>query len=125
MTTIDRRLFLSTLGRTGAMLAAGSLLVAAFAALGASPALAQVDISVAKDTIELKLDRRSCTMNDEGCKQTDLLVHPILTCEVNAALPSGSQPWVEFRMPGKPALRMDMEIREVWNTKDRWTITCR
>jgi hypothetical protein len=111
--------------RTGILsrLAAGLVFGITLLAVPFTKAWSQVDIQVAKDTIKLELNRRSCNMSDEGCKPTDLLVHPVLTCEVNAALPSGSQPWVEFRMPGKPALRMDMDIREVWNRKDRWTIT--
>jgi hypothetical protein len=107
--------------RTGSLarLAAGSLLAVAFSA---SPVLAQVDIQVAKDTIKIELDRRGCPMDDPGCKPSDLVVFPMIYCEVNGALPSGSQPWVEFRIPGKSPVRFDASLDEVWNRENRWKV---
>ena len=43
-------------------------------------------------------------MGDEGCKGDDIVVYPQMVCEINGALPSGAQPWVEFRMAGKPSV---------------------
>jgi hypothetical protein len=91
-------------------------------AAAATPAAAQGDIAVAKDTIRLTVNLRSCYMGDEGCGGSDRVLYPEISCHLNGALPSGSQPWVEFRAAGKPPLRMDCSLKEVWGRENRWEV---
>ncbi len=86
------------------------------------PAQAADELAVAKDTIRITVSQSSCFMGDEGCKKTDLVLFPELKCHLYGALPSGSQPWVEFRAAGNPPLRMDASLDEVWNHDNRWEI---
>jgi len=88
----------------------------------ALPVLAADDITVAKDTIRIKLTARSCFSGDAGCKGSDMVVYPELSCQLNGALPSGTQPWVEFRAAGKPPLREDASLDDVWGQENRWEI---
>ncbi|MDZ4806298.1 MAG: hypothetical protein SGI90_15675 [Candidatus Eisenbacteria bacterium] len=88
------------------------------------PALAADEMTVAKDTIRIKVTARSCTMNDEACKGTDLILYPEISCHLNGELPSGATPWVEFRAAGKPPLRQDAALDDVWGHENRWAINC-
>jgi hypothetical protein len=85
----------------------------------ATAPLAAGEITVARDTLRPKVDARSCTMNDDGCKAGDMILYPQLECEINGALPSGAQPWVEFRVAGKKPLRMDAGVDDVFNMENR------
>lgn len=87
-----------------------------------TPARAEGEITVAKDTLRPKVTQYSCFSNDSGCKGSDLILYPEISCHLNGALPSGAQPWVEFQATGKPPLRMDCALDDVWGQKDRWEI---
>lgn len=80
-------------------------------------------ITVAKDTIRPTVTARSCFMGDDGCKGSDMVIYPEITFETNGELPSGAQPWVEFRAVGKKPLRMDCGMDDVFGIKDRWKMT--
>lgn len=87
------------------------------------PALAQPELSIAKDTIRITVNGRGCHMG-EDCSSGDILWFPSVTYELNGALPSGTQPWAEFTVPGKPPLRMDGSLDEVYGRENRWKISC-
>ncbi|HEX7879598.1 MAG TPA: hypothetical protein VF720_09330 [Candidatus Eisenbacteria bacterium] len=85
------------------------------------PALAAGEITVAKDTIRPKMDARGCMMDDKGCKGGDLIAYPGLIAELNGALPSGAQPYVEFRMNGK-SIKIDAGSDDVYGIDNRTKI---
>lgn len=99
-----------------------SLLTLLFVSMG-TPAKGADEITIAKDTIRLQVKQRSCFMGDDGCKGSDLVLYPEVSCEWNGVLPSGSQPWVEFRLAGKPAVRMDCAVDRVYGHENRWKVS--
>ena len=92
------------------------------AALGPVPTAPAQEISIAKDTIRASVNGRECHMGE--CGPGSFLLFPAIEYELNGALPSGSQPWVEFTVAGKPTLRMDCGLDEVWGRENRWKVTC-
>jgi len=86
-----------------------------------STALAAGEVTVAKDTIRAIMDEGSCTTFDEGCKGGDLIAYPGLTAELNGALPSGAQPYVEFKMNGK-SIKIDAGTDDVYGVENRTKI---
>jgi hypothetical protein len=86
-----------------------------------APSARAAGITVAKDTIRPKVDAYSCKMFDEGCKGSDLVLYPGITAELNGEMPSGAQPYVEFRM-GAKAIRIDAATDDVYGIPNRTKI---
>ena len=106
----------------GATFSFRASILALLLAAAVSPARAGDEITVAKDTIRMKVTQRSCFMGDGGCKGSDLILYPEISCQLNGALPSGAQPWVEFQATGKPPLRLDCSLDDVFGQKERWAV---
>lgn len=101
-------------------LLAPAVLLAALA-LGPAPTRA-ADMVVAKDSIRPSVKLRSCTMGDDGCKGSDVVLYPSMSFAMTGPLPSGATAWVEFRVPGKKPLRMDGVLDDVFGMKDRYSV---
>jgi hypothetical protein len=97
------------------------VLLPAILAFNAPQVFAAGGITVARDTIRPEMDARSCMMDDKGCKGGDLIAYPGLTAELNGALPSGAQPYVEFRM-GARSIRIDAGTDDVFGYENRTKI---
>jgi len=80
------------------------------------------DVTVAKDTIRLDLRTVYCYSNEEdGCKEGTFRVFPKIDLEINGALPSGSQPWIEFAGFGQ-TVKFDAYLEEAWGKENRWKV---
>ncbi|HLY62966.1 MAG TPA: hypothetical protein VKV95_19645 [Terriglobia bacterium] len=87
------------------------VLPAMLAILG-TPALADDEPTIAKDSIRTYVTTASCNFGERGCEKNTSFLNPYIEFKVNGPVASGSQLSVEFTVPGRPPRKWDCPTRE-------------